>query len=139
MNSFTKVYCIQCKEYYGSQERQGMCSVCFKKYQNTKDLVPEKVESTKKEEEKDNQMINIDNEIKIEEQQQPSKPIQSNPFNCYKCDKKVGYSGFKCNCGYVFCGAHRHFSEHNCDFDYKSYDREKLIKKNAMGEAKKVK
>ena len=30
MNSFTKTICVQCKVYYGSEERMGMCSVCFK-------------------------------------------------------------------------------------------------------------
>ena len=45
----------------------------------------------------------------------------------------VGYNGFKCKCEYIFCGAHRHFSDHSCDFDYKSYDRIKLATKNPMG------
>ena len=34
MNSFTKTQCVQCKIYYGSEERMGMCSVCFKDYKN---------------------------------------------------------------------------------------------------------
>merc|ERR1719160_2030383 len=43
-----------------------------------------------------------------EEDGPPERPVQKNPGRCWKCNKKAGLTGFKCKCGYVFCGAHRY-------------------------------
>ena len=128
MNSYVKTLCNKCNENYGSEERQGMCSVCFKKSKlEILEPVSESVNNIQPiepiVEEKTIEPVNL-------------KPIQTNTMNCWACNVKVGYLGFKCHCEYVFCGKHRHFSEHNCDFDYKNYDRSKL---KAAQEAKKVK
>jgi hypothetical protein len=139
MNSFTKTQCVQCKIYYGSEERMGMCSVCFKDYKNKEIANSEPKKEEKKIPNEDVKMTEI-NEVKDvkateENDEKPvEKPIQTNPHSCWICNKKIGYLGFKCKCDYIFCGTHRHFSDHNCDFDYKKYDREKLVKKNNYGE-----
>ena len=117
MNS-EKFHCIKCMEFFGSPERDGMCSVCFRK--PSIDI--------KKEEIKDNN-DNSKNVILIEKVEENKIPEQINKMNCWKCQIRVGYLGFNCNCGYVFCGKHRHFSDHNCDFDYKNYDKQKLKNK----------
>jgi hypothetical protein len=129
MNSYTKVLCIKCNEFYGSEERQGMCSVCFKKI---KPIEESKAESTIETQPAEVLEAVKEPEMKLES----TKPVQTNMMNCWVCNVKVGYLGFKCHCEYVFCGKHRHFSEHNCDFDYKNYDRSKL---KAAAEGKKVK
>lgn len=142
MNSFAASKCIVCQDNYGSKERKGMCTVCFKnsnftteKKDNYDDFVENKNEEIIKKEEKsikkeENTIIN-----KVEEKVS-DKPKQSNIFNCHKCNKMVGYTGFKCQCGYIFCGTHRHFTEHNCEFDFKAHDKEKLLKKNPVAERK---
>jgi len=66
------------------------------------------------------------------------KPKQEKQDQCWKCEKKVGYLGFNCRCGYTFCNIHRHFAEHNCEYDYKSFEREKLRRENPLVVNKKI-
>merc|ERR1719375_1347226 len=68
----------------------------------------------------------------------PERPVQKNPGRFWKCNKKVGLTGFKCKCGYVFCGAHRYAGEHECDFDYKTTGREAIAKANPVVVAPKL-
>lgn len=35
-----------------------------------------------------------------------------------------------CSCGYVFCSGHRHAQDHDCTFDYASFDKANLAKAN---------
>lgn len=136
MDSFVKVLCTNCKNFYGSEERQGMCSLCYKNFlaseQNIKEPPKVKDNGSTREISNCSEDAVKTEPMNIEEIPTTSKPIQTNHLNCWKCNKKVGYLGFKCKCDYTFCGSHRHFSEHQCDFDYKSYDREKLSKKNNL-------
>jgi hypothetical protein len=132
MNSYTAKLCIKCNEFFGSDDRQGMCSVCFKKVKPSEEpKLPDPIIETKPIE---NPIIEEPKVAEVKEVILPepekivenTKPVQNNKMNCWICNVKVGYLGFKCHCEYVFCGKHRHFSEHKCDFDYKSYDRSKL-------------
>jgi len=45
---------------------------------------------------------------------------------------QIGLTGFKCRCGYVFCGSHRLAEAHACDFDYKTAGRDNLAKANPL-------
>lgn len=63
---------------------------------------------------------------------QPKRKIQKNKGRCFSCRKKVGLTGFKCKCGYIYCGEHRYSDKHNCDFDYLSNAREQLAKANPV-------
>lgn len=54
------------------------------------------------------------------------------------CSSQVGLTGFKCRCGFVFCGPHRLAEAHTCDFDYKSTGREHLAKANPLIQADRV-
>lgn len=49
---------------------------------------------------------------------------------CQTCKKKIGLLDMtlKCKCGGAFCTTHRHFTKHNCDYDYKNGEKIKLIK-----------
>lgn len=67
---------------------------------------------------------------------EPSAP--RNPGRCSQCRKKVGLTGFKCKCGEVFCGQHRYAEAHQCGFDYKSVDRQKLAENNPVVQASKI-
>lgn len=57
---------------------------------------------------------------------------------CNKCRKKVGLTGFTCKCGLLFCGQHRYAEAHDCGFDYKTSQREKLAAANPVIQAAKV-
>ena len=66
------------------------------------------------------------------------RPPQANPGRCYLCSKRVGLTGFKCRCEYVFCGAHRLAEAHNCSYDYKKVERQRLALNNPLIAASKV-
>lgn len=57
---------------------------------------------------------------------------------CNKCRKKVGLTGFKCKCGLLFCGQHRYAEAHDCGYDYKTTQREKLAAANPVVQAAKI-
>lgn len=63
---------------------------------------------------------------------------QANPNRCFKCDKKVGLTGIKCRCDFVFCGLHRYSDQHDCTFDYKNEGKRKLTEANPLVMAQKV-
>ena len=142
MNSTAQILCLKCKSYFGSEITKGLCSVCFKINGKVDEEI--KIEEKKEEikiDEKKEEIKTVQIEEKKEEKLeivQSTKPIQTNKSNCWKCQKKVGYLGFTCRCTYIFCGVHRHFMEHNCDFDYKTVERERLKKENPLVVAKKV-
>ena len=45
---------------------------------------------------------------------------------CLICKKKVGLTGFSCQCGGLFCGAHRMATAHSCQFDHAGRNRQLL-------------
>ena len=45
---------------------------------------------------------------------------------CDLCNKKYGLIPFKCRCGGKFCAEHRYSFMHFCDFDYTSFERNKI-------------
>lgn len=67
-----------------------------------------------------------------------SPPVQTNTSRCWQCGKKIGLVGFQCRCGYYFCGMHRYADIHQCNFDYKTYEREQLSKLNQKVVAEKL-
>jgi hypothetical protein len=61
-----------------------------------------------------------------DEEKKPDKKVQKNKKRCFECNKKVGFTGVECKCGFIFCGTHRYPELHACDFDFKSHDRANL-------------
>lgn len=77
-------------------------------------------------------MINSDNSIN-------SNLTDPKPKNrCHLCNKKVGLLGFECKCGGNYCSSHRYNTDHNCTFDYKLAEKNKLIQSNPKIIAKKL-
>eukprot|EP01010_Urceolus_cornutus_P001508 NODE_2055_length_656_cov_253.457990_g1611_i0.p1 GENE.NODE_2055_length_656_cov_253.457990_g1611_i0~~NODE_2055_length_656_cov_253.457990_g1611_i0.p1 ORF type:complete len:87 (+),score=7.89 NODE_2055_length_656_cov_253.457990_g1611_i0:295-555(+) len=77
----------------------------------------------------------------LEEAKEPTKAepaIQTKKNLCWNCNKKVGLLGFSCKCTYVFCAKHRYAEDHDCGFDFKQADREKLAKENPLIKSDKV-
>lgn len=68
----------------------------------------------------------------------PPRKVQKNTSRCFKCRKKIGLTGFKCHCGYFFCGEHRYSDKHECDYDYQASAREQLSKANPVVVASKL-
>jgi predicted nucleic acid binding AN1-type Zn finger protein len=60
------------------------------------------------------------------------------PGRCGMCRKKIGLTGFKCQCEIFFCSAHRMPESHACEFDYKATGRERLASANVAMRAAKV-
>lgn len=65
----------------------------------------------------------------------PAKPKR---VRCAECNVKVGLCGFKCKCGKVFCGEHRHADGHKCPFDHKKTEREYLARQNPVVQGDKL-
>lgn len=57
---------------------------------------------------------------------------------CHMCKKRVGLTGFSCRCGGLYCGDHRYDQAHNCQFDYKTMEREAIRKNNPVVVSDKV-
>ena len=51
---------------------------------------------------------------------------------CLICNKKYGLIPFECTCGGQFCINHRYTDAHNCPFDYKSLERDRLRQNNPV-------
>lgn len=57
---------------------------------------------------------------------------------CWSCGKKVGFTGFRCRCGDLFCSEHRYSDRHACGFDYKAAGREAIARENPVVKAAKI-
>mmetsp|Transcript_49016 Transcript_49016/g.106758 ORF Transcript_49016/g.106758 Transcript_49016/m.106758 type:complete len:222 (-) Transcript_49016:260-925(-) len=53
---------------------------------------------------------------------------QQDTGRCWACRKKIGLSGIRCRCGYVFCSKHRYAEDHECTFDHQEFHRLELAK-----------
>mmetsp|Transcript_47027 Transcript_47027/g.102371 ORF Transcript_47027/g.102371 Transcript_47027/m.102371 type:complete len:179 (-) Transcript_47027:474-1010(-) len=65
-------------------------------------------------------------------------PCNPNRCNVSSCRKKLGLTGFKCRCGYSFCGTHRYAESHECQFDYKTFERRKIADSNPLVQGSKI-
>lgn len=63
---------------------------------------------------------------------------KSKPSRCQVCKKRVGLTGFPCRCGGLYCGEHRYDTAHDCQFDYKSIEREEIRKNNPVVISQKI-
>ncbi len=63
---------------------------------------------------------------------------QANKNRCYSCNKRVGFTGFECRCGFTYCATHRHANKHACSFDFKAMGRDAVAKANPAVIAEKV-
>jgi len=122
----SKPMCIKCKSFFASMKE--FCSVCYQvALKNNEITIPETKDI----------IITEKKEEKVEVvPEQPKQQVRKDV--CWKCEKRVGYLGFTCRCTYTFCNLHRHFNDHDCSFDYKSMERERLKKDNPLVASKKI-
>ena len=57
------------------------------------------------------------------------KPEKKKKLRCAMCKKKLGLLGFECKCGKMYCSAHLLAESHNCTYDFKTEQCERLEKK----------
>ncbi len=51
-------------------------------------------------------------------------------IKCNKCNKKIGLIVFDCKCKGNFCVTHRYSETHDCTFNFKPDEKNKLINEN---------
>ena len=84
------------------------------------------------------------NKLKTIERMKPVKTIDKNENikqnsnkrpaaqRCSQCKIRVGYLGFDCKCGNLFCGVHRYSDKHECSYDYRTEEKKKLETSNPV-------
>ncbi|XP_006746883.1 AN1-type zinc finger protein 6-like [Leptonychotes weddellii] len=72
-----------------------------------------------------------------EQSKSPEKPTQKKNC-CFMCRKKVGLTGFECQCGNVYCEVHHYSDVHNCSYSYKADAAEKIRKEHPVVVGEKV-
>ena len=118
--------CSKCNRFFGTSKTNYMCSKCYK------DLVKPDIMNN------NSQKTTGTNEKAAQIQTEEIKEIPKEDMTkCYKCNKKTGYYGFKCKCGHNYCATHRYSMQHECNYDYKTDAKAKLISANPIVEADK--
>lgn len=114
--------------FYGSPALENYCSKCFR------DMKERKIrEEDEAKERAETEAAEALKPIVIEDRED-----QKEKNKCWKCTKKIGLTGVRCRCGYVFCASHRYAESHDCDYDYKANERRKLTKQNPLVQADKL-
>ena len=85
------------------------------------------------------QLTKLNDQSQTTKPNDPTQQNQSKPKNrCHTCNKKVGLLGFECKCGGNYCSLHRFNNDHNCTFDFKSVEIQKLKDANPKITAPKI-
>jgi hypothetical protein len=122
-----RVKCVGGCGFYGSKAMKGMCSQCHK----VKYPPPKKWKAAMK-----RVMCKL-KALHRFRKSRSDRPVQTDIKKCWTCRRKIGLAGIECRCGYIFCGNHRYADQHNCIFDHRRYQRNKLRKENEMVQASK--
>lgn len=113
--------------FYGSYFTDYYCSKCYQSLKLSKKNNTSKVSETSETSEAS----------ETSETERPLKKTkivisQTDTSKCWICKRYVGLLGFRCKCEYTFCAKHRHYEQHNCAFDFKTFSRD-ILKKENMG------
>ncbi|KAF3552333.1 hypothetical protein DY000_02002703 [Brassica cretica] len=137
--------------FFGNTATQNLCSKCFRDLKHEQENSstaknalkqtlapppppPADLTSDLKEVNTENPGKRAASEPEEEEEQKPPQ----DPKRCLTCRRRVGITGFRCRCGFVFCGTHRYAEQHECTFDFKRVGKEKIAKANPIVKAEKL-
>jgi predicted nucleic acid binding AN1-type Zn finger protein len=56
---------------------------------------------------------------------------------CPLCNRKINHLDIVCKCGGIFCMEHTLPEKHNCQFDFKTFGRNKMMEKIEIDKEKK--
>jgi hypothetical protein len=61
-------------------------------------------------------------------------------MKCYICKKNISLINFQCKCDLTknFCTTHKNAEQHNCTFNYKKQQQEKIILENPVIQSAKI-
>lgn len=115
--------CVECGVNPGRPQTGGFCSICWREQ-----VVKENMELKKKRLEAQAREAEAREaaERRRQFEQEREMKKQQDTSRCHSCRKKIGLTGFQCQCGYYYCAKHRYAEEHECDFDHRSRGREFL-------------
>lgn len=122
--------CLDCGVNPGRLQTDGLCSICFREQVVKENRLLKK----RREEAKRREQEAVEREAQRQrEEEERERRNRQDASRCYACNKKIGLTGFQCQCGYFFCSAHRYAEDHNCSFDHKAHGRDILAKQSAQG------
>ncbi|KAG6619004.1 hypothetical protein I3842_Q114300 [Carya illinoinensis] len=134
--------------FYGSKDKQNLCSKCYKDFQAQELLLAKNMDRLQLEALAETviEAPGLGNPAKSDAQTSLASDIAAivkdswgvRKKSCKSCNKKVGLTGFDCRCGNVFCGMHRYPEEHACTVDFKAIGREVLAQQNPICKADKL-
>lgn len=121
---------VECKGFnkkcgfYGRNDTEGYCSLCFKKKQRQ-----QRQQHNQLEKQSSTQSFKKAKIVSPPLDNKTIRSAQSDTSKCWECKRRIGLLGFECRCGYKFCAKHRYPEQHICGYDYKKHQREELEEK----------
>ncbi|KAJ0783580.1 putative transcription regulator A20-like family [Helianthus annuus] len=138
----TLTLCVNNCGVVASPATNNMCQNCFNASSTTSSQrrsgsarSPTRSTSTFRDESVD---LVVDRTVVVVENEIKEKTTVKVVNRCSGCRKRVGFAGFRCRCGDLFCGEHRYSDRHDCTYDYKTAGREAIARENPVVKAAKI-
>ncbi|KAK1413329.1 hypothetical protein QVD17_35101 [Tagetes erecta] len=134
--------CVNNCGVIGNPATNNMCQKCFNSTTTSSSTSSQRARvrsglfrSTSRDEPVD---LVVDRTVAVIDEEMKEKAVTKVVNRCSGCRKRVGFTGFRCRCGDLFCGEHRYSDRHDCTFDYKTAGREAIARENPVVKAAKI-